>query len=341
MSVPAKIYLFQRNNGIYYIGYLQDGRRRWRSTRSKRRRDALKVLTQLREVLRDRPNDPHLSAFISEYIPYIKTSLAPRTVDSYEAALGSFLGFIDDLHLSKITTRHIDSFVASRLKTAKPVTVNIELRSLRAAFGVARKWGLVASNPFSEVQNLRVARSEAPFLSNGNLQELLKVVNEEWLRELIMFAVGTGMRQGEMLNLRWQDVDLERRVIHIQSNAAFRTKHGMRRTIPVSDMVHALLTAKGQKHVNEYVFSRRGKRIGASYMAHLFKRYVRRTGLDDRLHWHSLRHTHTSWLVQGGVSLYQVQQLLGHSDSRTTQIYSHLSPSELHGAVNKISFQTE
>ncbi|MGB5873280.1 MAG: hypothetical protein WBH56_06125, partial [Bacteroidota bacterium] len=85
MPVPTNIFLFKRTNGIYYICYLQDGRRRWKSTRSRHKRDALKALTQLRDVLKEKPQDPLLSGFISDYIPYVRTSLALGTVVGYEA----------------------------------------------------------------------------------------------------------------------------------------------------------------------------------------------------------------------------------------------------------------
>ncbi len=58
---------------------------------------------------------------------------------------------------------------------------------------------------------------------------------------------------------------------------------------------------------------------------------------DGRLHFHSLRHTFASWLVQDGASLYEVQKLLGHSNARTTQVYSHLAANEMHGTVNRIA----
>ena len=67
------------------------------------------------------------------------------------------------------------------------------------------------------------------------------------------------------------------------------------------------------------------------------KKYVTEIGLDGKLHFHSFRHTFASWLVQDGVSLYEVQKLLGHSNIAVTQVYSHLQPEGLHSTVNKIS----
>jgi site-specific recombinase XerD len=139
-----------------------------------------------------------------------------------------------------------------------------------------------------------------------------------------------------MLNLRWSDVDLARGVMHIQRVGNFRTKDGRRRTLPLDDSVNDFLSAKAVQHVCEYVFYRRGSRIGENYVSALFKRYVEKAGLDNRLHWHSLRHTHASWLVASGASLYAVQKLLGHSSPTVTQIYAHLQPEQLHSTVNRI-----
>jgi site-specific recombinase XerD len=145
------------------------------------------------------------------------------------------------------------------------------------------------------------------------------------------------MRQGELVNLRWQDVDLHRKLIHIHSNATFKTKHGKRRTIPLNDVATQLLKSKAVHSVGEYVFTLSGRQVKESWVSHKFKYYVYAARLkDDRLHFHSLRHTFASWLVQDGVSIYEVQKLLGHSNISVTQVYSHLQPEQLHDTVNKI-----
>ena len=73
------------------------------------------------------------------------------------------------------------------------------------------------------------------------------------------------------------------------------------------------------------------------YISKNFKRYAVLAGLDDKVHFHSLRHSFASLLVQAGVSLYEVQRLLGHSSPTVTQVYSHLQPDQMHETVNKIS----
>lgn len=111
---------------------------------------------------------------------------------------------------------------------------------------------------------------------------------------------------------------------------------GRRRTVPLSETAMYLLNARRGKSTSECVFALNDRQINAGWVTHLSKRYVRRAGLDDRLRFHSLRHTFARWLVQDGVSLYEVQKLLGHSSSALTEVYSHLQPEQVHSTVNRI-----
>ena len=215
--------------------------------------------------------------------------------------------------------------------------MNVEIRGLRAVFNVALRWRLIESNPFCGMQLIRVNDVPPVYFSKEDFQKLISVIKENWLKDIVIFAVITGMRRGEILNLRWQDVDLQRRVIHIQSNPTFKTKQGKRRSIPLSDVAYQILITRFGRSTCEYVFSLNNRNILGNFMTKKFKDYVLLVGLDEKLHFHSLRHTFASWLVQDGVSLYEVQKLLGHSNISVTQVYSHLHPETLHATVNKIS----
>ena len=108
----------------------------------------------------------------------------------------------------------------------------------------------------------------------------------------------------------------------------------------MSEELRRLLTERKEniRHETVTVFhDTQGKPMKEGTVSQRFKRYVRRAGLNDKLHFHSLRHSFASGLVMSGVSLYQVQKLLGHSTSRTTEIYSHLLPQQLHKEVNGLA----
>jgi site-specific recombinase XerD len=334
-----KFYLYKRANGIYYIGYLDNGRRRWKSTGSTLKCDALKALASYLEFLREKPKTTHLATFKRDFLAYAEGVFAQRTVIIYRQALQRLLDIAGDCSLSSLTQRHLDRYATERLggKTS-PVTINIETRAIKAAFSTAVRWQLLVANPFAGVKSLSVPQLRPVFFTRADFEALLAAISEAWLRELVIFSVATGMRQAEVTNLRWCDVDLEHRLIHVQSSPTFKTKQGRRRTIPLGNIPYAILAGKGVNDPQNYVFSRCGRKIGESFLTHRFKKRLRDAKLDERLHWHSLRHTHASWLVQSGATLYEVQKLLGHSSSATTQVYAHLQPEAMHETVNRIGF---
>ena len=149
------------------------------------------------------------------------------------------------------------------------------------------------------------------------------------------------MRRGEIVTLRWMDVDLPRYLVHIQSNPTFKTKTGKRRTVPLNDSAYHLLMLRVNTSPCEYVFSLNDTKVMANWVTHKLKRYIRHLDLDDRLNFHALRHSFGSWLAMDGVSIYQISALLGHGDVKTTQsFYAHLEVGALHETVNKIKVDT-
>ncbi len=176
-----------------------------------------------------------------------------------------------------------------RLRAVKPVSVNVELRMLKSAFSTALRWKMIKENPCKGVPFAHVPEQLPIFLTPKDFEKLIHVIAEIWFRELVVFAVLTGLRRAEIVNLRWVDVDMERRVIHIQSSPRFKTKQGKQHTIPLNSTALELLRAKRGRQAGEYVFTLDGNvRISCDWVSHLFKRYVRKANLaDDRVHFHS------------------------------------------------------
>ncbi len=337
MSELCKFSLFKRSNGHYYILFEEQGRRRWKSTRCSHKSDALKALTQFQQLLKTKPKTATLSQFTKDFLEFGFVNYAKPTVDIAKIALNHLKAVAGDCALVMLTAQHLDRYKKRRLTDGvSPVTINVELRSLRSILNVALRWKLIEANPFSGTQLMKVPDVPPTFLTKTDFHRLGGVVKESWLREVLVFAVLTGMRRGEILNLRWQDVDLNRKIIFVQSNPTFKTKQGKRRIIPINSAALHLMNSKLDKPVSEYVFTFKGRKIADSWVSHRFKFYVRLAGLSEGLHFHSLRHTFASWLVQDGVSLFEVQKLLGHSSSDMTQIYSHLLPEQMHHTINRI-----
>ena len=329
--------LFKRSSGIYYISFEEEGRRKWKSTGKTRKSDALNELLTFEKLRRSYNPRTTLQAFIKDLLSYAQVTFSAKTVELYKLALRHLHSVVGNKLLTSITARDVDLYRTIRLKEVSPVTVNINLRSLRAAFSTAVRWKLLSENPFKKVSLVRVPDRQPVYFKKEDLHKLISIISEGWLRELVVVAVSTGLRRGELVNLTWKDLDFDRRLLQIQSTESFQTKAGRRRAVPMSDALYQFLWTKAQRFLGNYVFTLNGKRISCDWVTHKFGRYVRKAGLNPKLHFHSLRHTFATWLVQEGVSIYEVQKLLGHSNISVTQVYSHLAASELHGAVNKIS----
>jgi len=336
-----KMFLSKHSNGKYYLFYSDEqGKRKRVSTRCTHKAEALKFLQTFKRDEYERiqkTKRKYIIEFLSDFLSFAEGNLSKGTIAIYKATLRNFIKYTGNLPLTNYTSQHFDSYKSERLRTIKPVTVNIELRTLRAFFNTAVRWKLLGSNPF-KIQLVKVSEKRPTFLMKQEFQKLLSVIEENWLKEVIVFAVSTGLRRGELVNLKWESVDLNRKLIYIESSATFRTKSGRMRIIPLNDTAFFLLHARQWKDTSDYVFSLNGKPLFAPWITHIFKRYVRIAKLSNQsIHFHSLRHTFASWLAQDGTSVYVIKDLLGHSDVKTTQIYSHLQPEILHAEVNKIS----
>jgi site-specific recombinase XerD len=245
-----------------------------------------------------------------------------------------------DKILSLYTLAEVEDFKNSFLnRGCSKVTANLHFRGCKTIFNFGVKHGLLEKNVFGKSRQFRLEQSRPTFVSTEDFQKLLSVVTEQRMKDIFVFATLTGMRLNEITNFQWSNIDLGKNQIIISNSESFTTKSGRIRTIPMHSevvaMMQRLLTQR--KQGQEYVFSKpNGYKFLGGYISHQFKRYVRLAKLDDNLHFHSLRHTCASHLVSAGVSLYVVQNILGHANVATTMIYSHLSPNSLQESINKI-----
>src|SRR5208283_2564906 len=148
--------LFRRENGVYYIVYSIDGKRKWKSTLSTEKHLAIKALMNFNKLLSNSSRRILLSRFIDDFLASATSNYSRGTIGIYKQSLTKFLSVIGDRWLGSITPKHIDIYKTERLKCLSNVTLNIELRTLRAAFYTAVRWKLLAENPFKELRLLRV-----------------------------------------------------------------------------------------------------------------------------------------------------------------------------------------
>ncbi len=326
--------LIKTKSGIYYIVFSHKSKHIWRSLRTKDKREAYRKFL---EEQNSQPGKKVLTLFQAEeeYLAFVKTNLSPKTYLSYTITFKNLKKHFGNRPIEEITARDMEFYKSNRAATVSANTVNHDLRMVRAFFNKLVDWKILHESPCAKVKDIRVVDETRAFLSTEELDKLLKYLKGSFLHDIVLFAAMTGMRRGEIINLSWNDVDIERKVIIVRSSGSYQTKAGKIRTIPMNSTVLQLLA--GRPHTSQYVFTgKKGDRLNGNFLRGRLKAATRALGLDSRLHFHSLRHTFASLLVQRGISLYHVQKLLGHSSPRVTEIYAHLGTSELSGSVEKL-----
>jgi integrase len=338
----------RKSNGIYYVVFLDEhGRKVRKSTGENRKERALVFLTDLKRKL-EQPERTRrivfLKDFIQEFLEHSRANFRAGTSYLYELTLKNFLHHTGNLPLLTITQEHVEKFKNLRLSQVKPITVHIDMRNIRAFFRKAWKWELIDRVPFDSGDILpKVEAEEIAYVSIAEFQLLMNIIEEAWLKDVCLFAVLTGARRNEILNLKWDAVNFERREVVIRNSETFKTKTGRSRIIPMNESLYILLNNRWKQHPDrEYVFTYTdGKPIGSCFLTHSFKRYCRIAKLSERIHFHSLRHSFATYLVSEGVSLLSVSRLMGHSSTSITEKhYANLVPEALRQAVEKISIST-
>lgn len=343
MSVTLRTRKTKSKGTIYYMDVVWDGRRKKISLRTDNLQEAKRIASRMEQDLRLNgwPNGPSrqikLAAFVSEYLTHGRATKAVPTVKLDEHALGQLLKFNGDVRLDSITQRDIEAFKVHRLEQIKPVSVNAELRHIKAAFSFAIDIEILKTNPAQRVRLCKVAKTKSgKFLDREQIARLKKACETDpGLFRMVEFTLATGLRRGEIASLQWRDIDFNRKMILVQNKESFRTKSGKDRQVPMSKPVEKMLREmqKTEPDLKERVFE-----YNYWWFGKKFKRAVDEARLPESTTIHTLRHTFASHLVMQGVDLRSVKELLGHADISTTMVYSHLSPDHLADTVERIPY---
>ena len=242
-----------------------------------------------------------------------------------EFRLRNLLESFGDYQLKAIAPLLIEKFKASRLDAGNSKsTVNRYLALLKIIFRLASDWGYGESNPLRNVRLFSEKDTQKErYLTDAEEKTLLEHSTPR-LRPIVLFALHTGMRRGEILNLKWADVDLSRQVIRVET-----AKNGRTRFIPInstlSEELDKLRSARGKSIL---VFPYKSVRTA-------FENACTKAKLA--LRFHDLRHTFATRLVEKGVDLITVQHLLGHHSVTMTQRYTHSSDNRKMSAVQLLA----
>lgn len=272
-----------------------------------------------------------LSHLVAHTRTFAESNKSPKTLEREQHALQQIIHILGDIPISEITPARIEEYKAARLKEAAPPTVNIEVRVLNTALNQAVDLGWLKDFPSARFKQIRLPESEPPeWLDEEQIARLLATDDEEF-RGFMLFLLHTGCRRNEALGVTWNDVDLQKRQIVIRGQVG---KMGKRRTIPINDVLHAVLSVRPSP--------RQGRlfpHYGPNQVSMKFRRWARVAGMPQGISLHSLRATFACHLIKNGVDIYTVSRLLGHSSVKVTEKhYLALDPEHVRAAVNSLGY---
>ncbi|MCH9684611.1 MAG: site-specific integrase [Deltaproteobacteria bacterium] len=287
-----------------------------------------------------KPKAPLFAAFVEEYLTnHAKLHNKPSSVRAKRSIYDNHLvPFFGKLRLDQIRPREIDRYKAKVIDRLHPKTINNTLTVLRRTLDVAARWGIIDGPP--RIEWLRAPKPDFRFLDFDEADRLVEAAGLEpdWCA-MIVLALNTGLRLGELLALPWSAVDLTAgrlRVLQGLSCGEIGTpKNGCTREVPLNDKATEAL--QQHRHLRgEFVFCRDdGSLLDQHACRYPLRRAWRKAGIPT-LGWHDLRHTFASHLVMRGVPLKAVQELLGHATIEMTMRYAHLSPGVKRDAVRAL-----
>ena len=318
----------------YWVSFVDHSGRR----RQMRAKNAY-TLTQAREFLRHRlteveqakllghlpPTKDTLATVIPRYLLYQVARLTPK---AYERSQGIVRYHLEPafghMGLSAIRRGDIERYMTRRLGEVKADTAIKELNVLKHMLGKCVEWELIPFNPAKDVKPPKASPGRLRYLHPGELRALLESC-PEWLRPIVGLAVATGMRRGEILGLRWLDVDLKGGRILLP-----QTKNNTGRIVYINGLSASVIGSLKPGKPTDKVFA--GKQVKPSNVSWAFLFACRKAGIED-FRFHDLRHTAASWMRMKGADTHTVAHLLGHKDMRSAARYQHLSAEHLQEAA--------
>lgn len=331
--------LSKRSNGFYYVYYDFAGRRTCISTKTKFKAEANKFLIDFKEEIKKRNEQKLISLplnkFIAEIIDCSKTIHTAKTAKAYKQSFNFLIKYFGDVWLSDITNNQMIKYFENRIKISSIYQARKDLICFSSCFNYAVRQKYILENPCKGIKRFKIPEKQPLFFNETDFEILLRVIDNSDIKDLVIVAVNTGLREMELLTLTWKQIDFKNKFL-ILDNQNHITKSKRVRSIPLNVKAMQILTERQLSLSNsELVFTIKGKEIKQNYVSMVFKEYIIKAGLNPKLNFHALRATFASWLIQRGVSITNVSKILGHSSVRVTEAhYAFLRPVDLIESVN-------
>jgi len=354
--------MYKRKNGLWSAQISVQGKRV--TNYFKTQREGLDWLQQMRNQIRAGLTftgaQLPLREFLSQWLGSIRESVKGKTLHQYGQIVRDHIApRLGNIKLKDLRPDQIQALYNEKLDSGISARTVILIHAvLHKALKHALKQGVIGRNPTDAVNRPKFRRKEMLTLSDSQVRTLLLVVKDTRFEALFWIAVSTGLRQGELLGLRWSDLDWQSRRLHVQRQLQ-RVTGGLEFTEPKSAAGNRVIVlgqeaiTKLRKHQNiliqekqkaeekweehDLIFpSTHGTPLDHRNLYRFFKLFLKGAGLPD-VRFHDLRHTAATLMLQQGIHPKVVQERLGHADiTLTLNTYSHVLPSMQEEAAEKL-----
>ncbi|MBI2485837.1 MAG: site-specific integrase [Deltaproteobacteria bacterium] len=333
--------VYQKGNRWYIDYYLPEGRRKREvvgHTKKVSKTVAEKALkARIGEIVQgkfslEKANKPALfDRLVERYLEYARDNHRAYKRDVTISKV--LLKFFNKILLGNITSWHVEKIKSHRKGEGKSLsTINRELTVLKRVFNLGIQWGLTNHNPVKGVKFFKITSGKLRVLSVEEFQRLYYAASDH-LKPILQTAISTGMRRGEVLNLKWEDIDFKTGVIYVKDSKNYEP-----RSIPMSERLKETLEELRRNCDSEYLFPNTdGTPIESVNRS--FHTALRKSGIAYGT-FHSLGHTFATWAVMAGVDIVALQEILGHKTIAMTKRYSHPTPEHKKKAMELVSIDT-
>lgn len=374
------IYKFTKNNKTYYrgmlsVGYDENGKLIRKSFTGAKKQDVVNKMAEYKAKNNNGllPSDDKITLqqwFHTWLFDFRINDLKPSSLERYEGIYRNYIynSPIGKKALTNLRAADIQSYYNALTSSGKsPSNIRMINKALKASLNEALKQNYIVKNYCDSITLPKVSKSEdIVVFTKEEQKDLILYLNRHKLKMLIVMALGTGLRQGELLALKWSDIDFANNTVSVSKSIKLvyivdkdgnrkssileqtpKTKSSIR-TIPVpSNIIDELKLYKKEQEKkseselykdNDIIFADdTGNYLDSRYLSKRYTKLLKEAEIDYKK-FHSLRHTYATRLFETGIPIKTVQVLMGHSDIKTTMnIYTHVMPEEKTKAVEKLN----